>query len=212
MNDQEKTETEQTAVANDPNETPTEEVSAESGTAQEESLDDLLKEYDSKREAAESPKEADKPSIEPQGADSIDVTALATLEKRLNDQESREVRRELEGVFSRFSEGVQADDVDAEAFLNAKASRDPRLNKAYQERETNPKVWGEIEQVLIKDFQKRYGKTVDKQVTESRDAVASAVRSASTAAPQREYTPQDVQNASSDEFAEMQRKLGVSPV
>jgi hypothetical protein len=49
-------------------------------------------------------------------------------------------------------------------------------------------------------------------VTDSRDAVTAAVRSASTAAPQREITAETIASASKDEFDEMQRKLGVIPV
>jgi hypothetical protein len=201
--------TEQTAVAEEAKEEPKEATPAESGAAQTDGLDELLKEFDQRREATEAPQVQ---ATEPKPEQQIDVNALAVLEKRLNDQEARSARRELEQLFDRFTDGVQADNLDAEAFLNAMALRDPRINQAYMNRGESPKRWNAVESELKKDFSKRFGKKVDRQVTDSRDAVTAAVRSASTAAPQREITAETIASASKDEFDEMQRKLGVIPV
>ncbi|HEY6019651.1 MAG TPA: hypothetical protein VIY48_07050 [Candidatus Paceibacterota bacterium] len=208
MNEEEQ-KTEQAAVADSTNETPKEEVSAESGAAQDDGLDELLKEFD-QRAAAPAP-EKEVPASEPKTPE-IDVQALAVLEQRLNQQEAREQRRELERVFNRFAEGTQADAIDAEAFLNAAALRDPRINQAYASRASSPKAWDKIEGALKNEFARRYGKKVDKQVTESRDAVASAVRSASTAAPSKEITDNEIKSMSKDDFDDLSRKLGITPV
>lgn len=210
MNDVDE-KTEPTAVAEDPKVEANEPDTAESGaTAQEtDGLDELLKEFDTRREAAAEPAPV-QPS-EPKAAE-IDVTALAALEQRLNQQEQRELRRELDGLCSRLIEGVQADMIDAEAFLIAAAKRNPTLEKAYIQRATNPGLWNKVEAELKKDVAKRFGKRVDKQVTASRDAVASAVRSASTAAPPDEITNESVKSMGKDEFDDLQRKLGVTPV
>lgn len=214
MTDEEnKTGTEQTAVADDTNATPTtqnEEIAAESSAAQNDGLDELLKEFDSRKEATR--EEPARPSEAKDATADLDVNALAVLEKRLNDQEAREQRRELEKLFSDLSDGVQADAVDAEAYLNAMALRDPRLNQAYLNRNSNPKAWDKVKGTLKQDFQKRFGKKVDKVATESRNAVESAIRSASTAAPDRGLSPNDVKNMSKDDFDNLQRKLGVTPI
>lgn len=209
---EEEVKTEQTAVAEDTKEAPKQEAPAESGAAQEDGLDELLKEFDERREAASQTTEKPAGTTEPKASEQIDVAALAALEKRLNDTEARESRRELERLFDRFTTGVQADSLDAEAFLNAKALRDPRINQAYLNRGNNPKAWDKVEGALRQEFQKRFGKAVDKQVTESRDAVASAVRSASTAAPQKDLTDKDILNMPQEEWLETQRKLGITPV
>jgi hypothetical protein len=202
--------TEQTAVAEEPNADPNEDAAAvDSGAAQEDGLDELLKEFDAKKEAS-SQKEPEK-AAEPTATE-VPIEVLATLEKRLNDYEARQVRKELEGLFDRFTVGVQADQLDAEAFLNAKALRDPRINQAYIQRESNPKRWDKVEAELHKEFSRRFGKKVDKQATESRDAVAAAVRSASTAAPQRDITHRDIEVMSKADFDDLQRKSGVTPV
>lgn len=203
--------TEQTAVA-ETKEAPTEATPAAEGAAQPDVLDDLLKEFDLKREAAQPQQQQPAPSGPMGEQQPIDVAALATIERRLAEQEARETRRELENLFGRLSDGTQADAVDAEAYCNAMALRDPRINQAWMQRTSNPRAWGKVETALRQDFTKRYGKKVDKQVTESRDAVASAVRSASTAAPQKEMTDKEIYTASKDEFDALQRKLGVTPV
>lgn len=200
--------TEQTAVADNSQEAPKEGAPADSGAAQEDGLDAILREFDSQTEPAREEPKATEPKTETQ----IDANALAVLEQRLNQQEAREQRRELEKMFDRFTEGVQADAVEAEAFIIASAKREPKIERAYMNRANNPKLWNDLESALKRDFQKRWGKKVDKQVTESRDAVSAAVRSASTAAPQKELTAHDIVNASKDEFDDMQRKLGVVPL
>jgi hypothetical protein len=201
--------TEQTAVAEEPNAQAEPDVAVDSGAAQEDGLDELLREFDAKKEAS-APKEPEK-AAEPKAAE-VPIEVLAVLEKRLNDYEAKQTRKELEGLFDRFTVGVQADQLDAEAFLNAKALRDPRINQAYIQREQNPKRWEKVEAELHKEFSKRFGKKVDKQATESRDAVASAVRSASTAAPQRDITQRDIETMSKSDFDELSRKIGVTPV
>ena len=204
-------ETEQTAVAEEPNvEANQPSTATDSGAAQEDGLDALLKEFDDRQEAAAAPKEP-VPASEPK-PEQIDANVLATLEQRLNQQEAREQRRDLEKMLDRFTDGVQADAVEAEAFLIAMAKREPKIERAYMARGQNPKQWNDIESALKREFTKRWGKKVDKQVTESRDAVSAAVRSASTAAPQRDFTSQDIIDASKEDFDAMQRKLGVTPV
>ena len=206
MNEENET-TEQTAVDQDPKEAPKEGAPAESGAAQTDDLDALLAEFDTKKAEAAPVTEPKKSTV-----DDVDVNVLAVLEQRLNDQEAREKRRELDSMFNSFTEGVQADAVDAEAFLNAMALREPRINQAYINRGSNPKGWEKVESTLKQEFQKRYGKKVDKQVTESREAVASAVRSASTAAPHKALTDKEISTMPKDDFDKLQRELGITPV
>ena len=201
---------EQTAVV-ETNDAPQQGASAESETAQGDGLDELLREFD-ERKAESTPQETPQPKIEPKSESKVDIDALAVLERRLNDADAREQRRQLEGLCDRLVAGTQADAIDAEGFLIASAKRDPKLEQAYINRDKNPKAWERVEAVLKKQIADRFGKKVDKQVTESKNAVASAVRSASTAAPRGDLTDKDIATASKADFDEMQRKLGVTPV
>lgn len=216
MNDELETENdettnEQTAVANT-DEASKETASADGGAAQqEEDLEELLKEFDLRREDKfqEQAHQASGPTDDEQ---QLDIAAIAQLEARLNATEQRELRRELENVFNEFTVGVEADAVDAEAFLNAQAMRDPRLNQVWEQRNSNPKAWNRVKGHLKQEFTKRFGKKVDKTATEGRNAVGAAVRSASTAAEQKELSSKDIIGLPKDEFDALQRKLGVSPV
>jgi hypothetical protein len=206
VSDEEKTE--QTAVAEEANVDPKEGAAAESGAAQKDGLDELLKEFDSR---VDEPKEVVETKSGSKDA-ATELAALEALERRLNEQEAREQRRELEAVCSRLSEGTQGDALDAEAYLIAQAKRNPKLEQAYLKRATNPKAWDDVYGALQKDFAKRYGKKVDKQATDSKEAVASAIRSASTAAPQKDYSDKEISTMSTEEFNTLQRKMGVSPL
>lgn len=202
--------TEQTAVAEETKEAPKEETSADGGAAQQVDLDDLLKEFDERKDSATSEETKAKP--EAKEPSQVDLEAIATLERRLNEQEQREQRRELERLFDQISDGTNGDAVYAEAYLNAQAIRNPKLNQAWAQRNSNPKAWDKVFGELKSGFVKFAGKRVDKQATESKEAVASAIRSASTAAPQRDITNREVETMSKSDFDELQRKMGVSPV
>lgn len=209
----EENENVQTAVDQDPKVTTTEVVTTESGTAQEDGLDAILKEFDERKASTDTGTAAAGLSSESKTTTGpLDVAALAALEQKIGDIQKREERRQIEGVFSSLTDGVQADAIDAESFLNAMALREPKLNDIYAQRETNPKLWNRTLGTLKQEFSKRYGQKVDKQVTESRDAVASAVRSASTAAPQTDVTESQIKSMNKSDFDDLQRKLGVSPV
>lgn len=210
----EEKENEQTAVAENTNEEPNKETSADSGTAQTDGLDELLKEFDDRRKAEAARKETPAPvTPEPsREATQADVTALATLEQRLNEQEAREHQRELNNLYDRLSDGLQADAIDMELYLGRLAKENPALNEAYANRHRDPGAWHRTERALKQEVTKRFGKKVDKQVTDSRDAASAAIRSASTAAPAKDLTDKEIASMSSDDFAALQRKMGVTPV
>lgn len=75
---------------------------------------------------------------------------------------------------------LDEDDDLVEAWVDAQARKDPRLQKAWLEREANPQAFQRISKELGKKFAQRVSKRPDPQVTEDRNAVAAAVRGAST--------------------------------
>jgi len=209
----EEVKNEQTAVAENTNEEPKQESLAEGGAAQEDDgLEELLKEFDERRASA-TKQEQFRTTSEPSGDESkIDVAALAALERRIAEQEARDRQRELDNLYNRLADGLEATPLRVEGFLNALARRNPQLNDIWNNRMVNPREWERAEAAIRKEMLKEFGKKVDKQATESREAVASAVRSASTAAPPKELSQQDIVNMSKDDFDKLQRELGVSPV
>jgi hypothetical protein len=210
----EETNEERTAVAEETEGQSKQTESEESGAAQkedEDALAKLLAEYDEQEKQVREPKSDYEPNRNKD--DDLDVDALAKLEARIKDQEARDRQRELDTLLSRLTEGVEADEIDAEGFLIAASKRNPEVEKFYLERHERPKRWRDTEKALRADFEKRYGRKIDKDVTENKSALASAVRSASTAAPDQDnYNAQEVGNMTKDEFDNLQRKLGITPV
>jgi hypothetical protein len=75
------------------------------------------------------------------------------------------------------------DDFEVQGWLDAKARKDPRLQKAWDNRESNPAAWGKVEKALSAEFAKKFQKLPDPNVTEDVAAVTAAVRGASKQAP-----------------------------
>lgn len=76
------------------------------------------------------------------------------------------------------------DDDFVQAWIDAQATKDPRLANAWVNRSADPKKFGQVKAALGKEFAKRYGRIPDKQATEDREAVTAAVRGSSTRAPE----------------------------
>lgn len=218
-----KTGTDQQPVAPEANAPQQNEAAAapvESAQPEEVSLDSILQEYDQRRASHQPqvpPQQYAPP--QPQGEQPYQQElpaqpdpVIVALERRFQEQEARQFTRELNELYKEFADGTNADAVDAEGYLTAMAKREPKLNQIYLDRERDPRSWEKAKAELKKDFNRRWGKKVDRQVTESKDAFAAAVRSASTAAAPKEYSAKEIHSLPKDEFDEMQRKLGVTPV
>ena len=67
-----------------------------------------------------------------------------------------------------------------EAWIDTQARKDVRLQRAWLERDANPKAFEQIAKQLGKEFAKRTAKRPDPALTEDREAVVAAVRGAST--------------------------------
>ena len=102
--------------------------------------------------------------------------------------------REKEQKLSRF-EVVQEirGDLDSNFFddnvligwLDAEARQDKRLNKAFTDRQQNPKQFQKIVAGLKSKLSKKAAALPDKQATEDKEAVTAAVRGSSTTAPEK---------------------------
>lgn len=89
-------------------------------------------------------------------------------------------REDLNKLVKEVKGDLDFDDDLVEGWIDAQARKDPRLQKAWLERDTNPQGFQKIAKGLAQEFAKRTSKRVDPQLTEDRAAVAAAVRGAST--------------------------------
>ena len=152
-------------------------------------LDALLAEFD---------KEA-KPVVSPSpvaGADTQpDVKALAarlqSIEGAVQRVSQFEFRRDMDELVKSVRGDLDPEVFDSdivEAWIDGLARKDPRLQRAWLEREANPRQFNSIKESLGKSFRKKFDKLPDRNVTEDREAVTAAVRGASTRAPEDKPT------------------------
>lgn len=99
----------------------------------------------------------------------------------------------------------------ATGWLDQIAREKPEVAQAFVNQASNPKQWEQIERVLAKEFAKEVKSVqVDEEATEDRDAVAAAVRGASTRAPAD--APVNFGNQSNSEFRNtVKEKYGFDP-
>lgn len=93
---------------------------------------------------------------------------------------SRIDREDLGKLVGEVKGDLDFDDEFVEAWIDTQARKDPRLQRAWLERESNPKAFGQIARELGKSFAKKANRRPDPALSEDREAVAAAVRGAST--------------------------------
>ena len=168
--------------------------------APEDSLDSLLKEF-------ESVQEPEKPAKGEQTSDDIseDVRWIRSLREQ---EEAKRVRDALEQTVTALKDGIDCP-VDLpnswfEGRLEVEARRDPRIAQAWLSRESKPDAWKKVQAHLKKQLESEL--SVRRDLTDDRDAVASAVRSASKA-PMKESSAPDFDSMSDADFRRLTQGL-----
>lgn len=139
-------------------------------------LESLLAEFDqaTTRPAVSPPdtKTAPQPDPVAERLNALERQIQGDKERKALDQTIKEIRGDIpEELF---------DDVEVEAWLDAQARRDPRLNQMWNQREVNPRQWAKVQAELAKRLQSKLDKLPDKAATEDRAAVTASLRGAST--------------------------------
>ena len=198
------------AVANAAD-TETPESSVEGGGAQDDDLETLLNQWEAQAGDSDESQQSSESSSD-QSQDEI-----AELRKRVERQEreraQQQTQQDVQEAASKMRQAV-SDEIDIsediwEDILHGRASRDPRVVNAWNARREKPEEWEKLTKAIAKDYVKRLRSNVDKSATEDRDAVASAVRSASKAPAQDSGAPSesDLNNMSDAEFNRLTRGL-----
>jgi hypothetical protein len=171
-------------------------------------LDTLLSQFETETKTAPSPPQT---AVVPPELKALadEVNSLkGALSQVSNVSHKADLQGAIKTIRGDLDPGIFDDDL-VEAWLDKTARGDERLQRAWLERSAKPKAWEKIQMELGKNFNKRFSKMPDRQVTEDRDAVTAAVRGASTKAPS-EQAP----NYASLDNAELRaeyRKLGIAP-
>lgn len=205
----------------------------------ESDLDDLLSHYDqvgAQAASYQAPSEPVQPAyqqpteygytdenyVQPTG--DLDATSADVLkrmdawEARQSEVESRDRERQFKQDMDKTIQEIRGDldpgtydDTFMEAWVEAQARDDQRLQHAWADRHDNPKHFARVVETLGREFGKKFKSAPDAQATEDREAVSAAVRGASTPAPVEK--PADYSNMNDNEFREeMEKKYGISPL
>ena len=177
----------------------TQQSSTEESGAQDDDLDTLLSQFDQ-----ETNQTTDETSAKGEQPDET-TKRLQQLEERVAEDE---YRKDITNVIQEVRGGLPEevlDDTMIEGWLDAAARKDTRLRNAWLARKQKPEDFDKVKQSLAKDFQKKFGPYFQDS---DKEAVASAVRSASKA-PQQDEGPSEQQIAkmSDKEYQQYKRKL-----
>lgn len=146
-------------------------------------LDTLLNAYD---EQVTKPPATPKPEPKP-GAE-LDLKAtLEQVKGFVSEANAERFRRDMDKTIKDVRGELNPDVVDdglVEAWIDAEARKDPRLSKAWVNRNDNPRQFEKVKTELGKKLANKFSKLPDKQATEDREAVTAAVRGASTRTPE----------------------------
>jgi len=173
----------------------------EESNAQDLDLNNLLEEYSETGETEKKPQE--KSTV---NEDSETKQLLDMLKRQAEDNTRATATKELDEAVTSIRGDLNVDNKFVKAYLNMKADDDPRLRNAYIQRQNNPVAWAKIEQGLRADLQKFIGAIADKDLTETRDAVASSVLNSKSTSSDTE-TQVDLAKMSDVDFENYKAKL-----
>lgn len=163
-------------------------------------LDSILAQYD----------EANKPQGEPKQQPNNEVNELlAYFREEKQTREKQEMKSAISEAVSAVKKQAEATIPDrlVRGFLHDLAVEDPRINKAFSERKSNPEVWNQVLKSAAKQLQKELQDLPDANLSKDRDLVTAAVRSASTAKPTPDEAP-DFSKMNKSQLDSYLRNLG----
>lgn len=165
-------------------------------------LDTILKEFEERPEAS-------KTAQPEKQADTTNDPAVAneTVLEEAKFIRQQRFQKDMDATIEKVRGDLPKELFDGplvQAWIDAQATKDPRLAQAWANRHADPKKFEQVVGALGKQFA-RYGKLPDKNATEDREAVTAAVRGASTKAP--EGKAPDYSRMTDAEFAAEKEKL-----
>lgn len=151
-----------------------------------------------------------------QGEEPTQAEQTDDVSKRVEALEAAHYRdnfnRDIGNVVNTLRGDLSAETFDDDlvvGYLDSRARNDPRIGAAWANRHQNPDAFKKALGALSKDFQKKFGSQIDQNATEDREAMAAAVRSASTATA--EQPDKNWAGMSQNEFEQEKIKLGWRP-
>lgn len=175
------------------NQEPDHKDTGEDTSAQTDDLDSLLASIDAEFDDKTPAKEPDR---------------LAQLESQIKSIQNLSVEQSVQSAVSTIRENldVKVPDIAIKGWLNEEANQDPRIQKAFQESNTNPVAWNKILKSIAGKMSKEFGSQPDPELNAGREAVATAMRGKSTVTVDDEAPNYDQMN--DQEFQAWKQKFG----
>lgn len=184
-------------------------VVGESSDAQVDELNSLLSDFDQPDQTGTEPKKITSDDVR-EVVDYVRDTRQKDEMKETNDA----IDHACKTVYDALSE-------EAKAILPERATRgllidmadsDRRFQRAFLERNSNPSQWNKILNAKAKELSTEFTPQVDRELSDDKEAIASAVRSASTKAPEppedEAKSRQKIRQMSDQELRALKRSLG----
>lgn len=170
--------------------------------AQVDELDQVLAQYDAETEDDSTETKG------PQDASDPVSQRLEQLERQVTQQQTQEALGKLVNTVRGDLDAETFDNDLVEGWIEKIATREPRIMKAWANRERDPKGFSKVAGSLAKQFQSKFSNAPDRQVTEDREAVASAARSASTRSDASDMpSDKEIAHMTDQEFFALKNKL-----
>ncbi|MGI9411550.1 MAG: hypothetical protein ACR2OV_15835 [Hyphomicrobiaceae bacterium] len=173
----------------------------EAGGAPEKSVDDLLKEFDTKT--------TPEPKSEPKSEESDDRLnqVLDYVERKAKEEGLEQVNKDIAESVKTAVGDSDLDPEYVEGKLHFKANTDPKFARAWMSRHENPDQWNRLARQFGKELAGNAKSSVDQSVSDDRAAVAAAVRSQNTKPAEAAPSNKDIHRMSDAEFNRMKRDL-----
>lgn len=168
----------------------------ETAGAPEKSVDDLLKEFDTKTEPTKTT---------PPAEDDRLTRVFDYVEAKATEDENRQTETDIASAVKAATGDRELDPEYVEGKLHYKANTDPAFRNAWMQRHANPEAWG----ALCKAYGKELAATskVDQPASEDRAALSAAVRSQSTKPAEAPPSEKDIRRMTDSELAAHKRSL-----
>jgi hypothetical protein len=176
---------------------------AEAG-AQDMDLDSLLAQF----EVEPPEQEVAAPKLSPDDVRSAVQYAKSEQERRAKEGTDKAISEAVKTVKEELGDlPVHLSDRAARGLLEAYAAENPKFTQAFMHRQKNPEAWNKALRAVGKEFRSDFA-PVDRNATDDREAITSAVRAASTPA-QRSADQPNWHQMSDAEFNRRKREMGM---
>ena len=164
---------------------------------QEESLDDILADFDQQMQPAQhqQPQEPDR---------------LANIEQHIAQQQQQQIRADIYSEMNKLKGLNDAlanlDTRDLEGLVTARVQQDPRIGNAFSQRFSNPAAWEKVLHGMSKDLGKLFERP-DPGVSEDQKAMRAAVESQPDITEPDTPSSKDLNNMNDAEFERYKESL-----